>query len=199
MGCDHQCGSICYNIFMDKRTKSILVKTAIFILSISLGWFLVKNGYLQNWVATILPHMFVAEFIAGALYTSFLTSPIAVAMLLVLAKEGNPIIIALLGGMGAVLGDLLIIKVFRDNYKSGVDNVSKKLQLQRISAILRQFHMAFLIPLLGAVIIASPFPDEIGLLMLGVSRLEYKQIAIVSFILNSAGILLIVTPINLLS
>ena len=177
----------------------MLFKTIIFILSISLGWYLVKSGYLQNWVATVLPNMFVAEFIAGVLYTSFLTSPIAVAMLLVLAKEGNPIIIALLGGMGAVLGDLLIIKVFRDNYKSDVDNVSKQLRLRKITALLKKFHLEFFIPLLGAIIIASPFPDEIGLLMLGVSKLKYGEIAKISFALNSAGILLIVAPINLLS
>jgi len=183
---------------MDPKTRSILLKTIIFIFSISLGWYLVKSGFLHTWIATVLPHRFIGEFIAGALYTSFLTSPIAVAMLLVIAQEGNPIIIALLGGLGAVCGDLFIIKVFRDN-EGDIDNASKQLHLQRITVILRQFHMEFLIPLLGCVIIASPFPDEIGLLMLGVSRLKYDEIAKISFVLNSAGILLIVTPINLLS
>lgn len=184
---------------MDKRTRNILIKTAVFITSISLGWFLVKSGYLHSLISSILPYQFIAEFIAGMLYTSFLTSPISVAMLLVLAGEGNPIMIALLGGLGAACGDLLLVRVFRDNYKKEVDGVSRELQLQKIDNFLKKFNLEFLIPLIGAIIIASPFPDEIGLLMLGISKLEYKQIALVSFILNSAGILLIVTPINLLS
>lgn len=184
---------------MDKRTGNILFKTAIFILSLSLAWFLVKSGYFQNWVATVLPHMFVAEFIAGMFYTSFLTSPISVAMLLVIASSGNPLIIALFGGLGAAAGDLLIIRLFRDNYKKQVDGFSRQLQLEKVNKFLKKYQLEFLIPLIGAIIIASPFPDEIGLLMLGISKLEYKQIALVSFILNSAGILLIVTPVNLLS
>lgn len=184
---------------MDKTTRNILIKTAIFIFSLSFGWFLVKSGYLHSLISSILPYQFIAEFIAGMLYTSFLTSPISVAMLLVLAGQGNPIMIALLGGLGAACGDLLLVRIFRDNYKKEVDGVSRELQLQKIDNFLKKFHLEFLIPLLGAIIIASPFPDEIGLLMLGISKLEYKQIAMVSFILNSAGILLIVTPINLLS
>lgn len=160
---------------------------------------MVKSGYLHSWVNIVLPYSILAEFIAGMFYTSFLTSPISVAMLLVIAVEGNPLLIALVGGLGAAVGDLLIIRLFRDNYKKEVDGFSRELQLQKVDNFLRKYQVEFLIPLLGAIIIASPFPDEIGLLMLGISKLEYKQIALVSFILNSAGILLIVTPINLLS
>ncbi len=190
--------NLCYNGLMDKRTRSILFKTAIFILSLSLGWFLVKSDYLHNLISTVLPYKFLAQFIAGMLYTSFLTSPVSVAMFLVIAGEGNPVTIVLLGGIGAAFGDLLIIRLFRDNYKNEVNGVSRQLQFQRIDNFLKKYHLEYLIPLLGAIIIASPFPDEIGLLMLGISKLEYRQIALVSFILNSAGILLIVAPINLL-
>ncbi|MBI2018624.1 hypothetical protein HYS96_02850 [Candidatus Daviesbacteria bacterium] len=183
---------------MDQKTKNILIKTALFIVSISFGWYLVKSGILLNLIATVIPYKFIAEFIAGVLYTSFLTSPISLAMLLVIAQESNPIMIALIGGLGAACGDLLIIKLFRDN-KSDVLSVTRQLQLHKIDTILKKFHLEFLIPLIGAAIIASPFPDEIGLLMLGVSKLTYVRIAKISFVLNSAGILLIVTPINLLS
>ena len=54
-------------------------------------------------------------------------------------------------------------------------------------------------PFLGAIIIASPLPDELGLVMLGDSKLKYREIAIISYVLNTAGILLIVVPVNLLS
>lgn len=182
---------------MDPRTRKILLKTIIFIISISFAWFLIKSEILNDWIKVVLPYQFLAEFIAGALYTSFLTSPIAVAMFLVIAQEGNPIIIALFGGLGAVCGDLLLIKVF-NNYKRDVTIVTRQLQLKKLDTFLRKIHLEFLIPILGAIIIASPFPDEIGLLMLGAS-LEYQQIAKISFILNCAGILVIVTPVNLLT
>lgn len=77
--------------------------------------------------------------------------------------------------------------------------VSKELHLQKINKLLQIFHLDFVTPFLGAVLIASPFPDELGLMMMGVSKLGYREIAILTYILNTAGILLIVAPVNLLT
>lgn len=184
---------------MDRNLKELIFKAGIFILSLSLAWWLIKSGYLQGVVETVLPLRFIAEITAGALYVFFLTSPVAVAMLVVLAGANNPIITALLAGFGAVLGDLLILKFFRKELSSDLKLVSRELHLQRVNTLLRKLHLNFLVPFLGAAIVASPFPDELGLLMLGASRLSYHRLAVLTYVLNTAGILLIVVPINLLS
>lgn len=184
---------------MDQKFKKLLFKTTIFILSLSFAWWIVKSGYLQGLVDTILPLRFVSEIMAGVFYTSLLTAPISVAMLVVLASDNNPVITALLAGGGAVLGDLLIVKLFRDEIVSDLNLFSRQLQLKKISSFLQRLHIDFIVPLFGAIIVASPLPDELGLMMLGVSKLSYRQIALLSYILNTAGILLIVTPVNLLS
>lgn len=183
---------------MDKRIRKLLFDAFVFVLSLSVAWWIIKSGVVHQIIDNILPFQFLAEFVTGMLYTSFLTSPISVAMLVSLAIEGNPIVIALFGGLGAAVTDLLIVKFFRKN--SGDINIaSRQLQLQKVSKFLKAWNIEFIVPLLGALVIASPFPDEIGLLMLGASKLKYKELAVISFILNTAGILLIVTPINLLS
>lgn len=184
---------------MDRKLKKLILKACIFILSLSFAWWLIKSGSLQALVETILPLRFVSEVVAGVLYTSFLTSPISVAMLVVLAEDNNPIITALLAGVGAVLGDLIILRFFREKLFSELNLVSKQLQLQKINGFLQKFHLDFVVPLIGAIIVASPFPDELGLIMLGISKLRYQEIALISFILNTAGILLIVLPVNLIS
>lgn len=184
---------------MDPKLKKLLFKTAIFILSLSFAWWLFKSGYLQGLVETILPFRVISEIVAGIFYTFFLTSPISVAMLVILAQTNNPILTALLAGVGTVIGDLLIIKFFRSEISADLSLVSRQLHLQKINVLLRIFHLDFLIPVLGAIIVASPLPDELGLMMLGASKLNYRELAILSYTLNTAGILLIVTPINLLS
>ena len=184
---------------MDSKLKKLLFKAVIFILSLSSAWWLVKSGSLNSLIDTILPIRFLSEILAGMFYTSFLTSPIALAMLLILARENNPILTALLAGAGAVLGDFLIVKFFKTEMSSDLKQVSKGLQLQKINGFLQKLKLNFLIPVLGALIIASPFPDELGLLMLGVSHLKYREIAVLTYILNTAGILLIVIPVNFLS
>ena len=106
------------------KRKKFILKTAIFILSLVLAWYLVRNGLLNGLVATILPFKFVSEFIAGMFYTSFLTSPISVAMLIVLAKSNNPFSLALLAGLGSALVDILIVKFFRKEISSDINLVS---------------------------------------------------------------------------
>ena len=184
---------------MDPKLKKLLFKTTVFALSLSFAWWLLKSGYLQGLVETILPFRFISEIVAGIFYTSFLTSPISVAMLVVLAQTNNPVLTALLAGIGTVIGDLLIVKFFRSEISSDLKLVSKGLHLQRINVFLKILHIDFLIPVLGAIIVASPLPDELGLTMLGASKLNYRELAILSYILNTAGILLIVVPVNLLS
>ena len=184
---------------MDTRVKKLIFKTTIFIFSLSIAWYLVKSGLLNNLVVTILPLRFIAEFLAGMFYTSFLTSPISMAMIVVLAENNNPIILALLAGMGAVVGDLVIIKFFKEKLSKDVSLITRELQLKKINNFLIKWKLEFITPLIGAIIIASPLPDELGLMMLGASNLKYYQIIILTYLLNTAGILLIVTPINLLS
>lgn len=184
---------------MDLKLRKLIYKTLFFILSLSFAWWLIKSGILDNLVHTILPLTFVAEFVAGVFYTSFLTSPISVAMLVVLAGKGNPIILALLAGAGSVIGDLIIVKIFRKDLSRDINLATHQLHIDRINRILRKLKLDFITPLVGALIVASPLPDELGLMMLGASKLKYHQIAVISYILNTAGILLIVTPINLLT
>lgn len=164
-----------------------------------MAWWLIKSGNLTGMVDSILPLRFLAEIIAGILYTSFLTAPVSVAMLIALSQDNNPILTAILAGFGAVLGDFLIVKFFREKISDELKEFSKQLHLQKINSVLQKLHLDFLTPLLGAIIVASPLPDELGLMMLGASKLRYREIALLSYVLNTAGILLIVAPINLLS
>lgn len=183
---------------MNPKLKRLVVETTIFAVSLSLAWWLVKSGHLNNLVEAVLPLRFVAEFAAGIFYTSLLTAPISVAMLLVIAAANNPILTALLAGVGAAFGDLVIVTFFRRGLAKEVDMVSHELHLRRVNNFLKKWQLDSMTPVLGAIIIASPLPDELGLLLLGASKLKYYQVAILTYVLNTAGILLIVTPINLL-
>lgn len=53
------------------------------------------------------------------------------------------------------------------------------------------FVRSSLLPIMGVVIIASPFPDEIGLVFLGASNFDYKKIAVIAYLSNTVGIFFI--------
>lgn len=184
---------------MDPKVKKIIYKAGLFILSISMAWYLVKGPLLKDLLIAVSPFKFLSEFIAGMLYASFLTSPISIAIIAVLAKGSNPILVAMVAGLGAAFSDFLIVRFFRDHLSQDINFVSRGLHLKKINDFLTKWKMDFIIPLTGAIIVASPLPDEMGLVMLGVSKLKYSHLAILTYILNTAGILIIVLPFNLIS
>ena len=177
--------------------RQLMIKSVIFIISLSVAWWIIKSGVVNQFVDSLSTLKFVAEFIAGAFYTSVLTIPIALAMFISLAPNQNPIIFALIGGLGASVVDYLLIKLYRNNVSKDLLPLTKHFKIFLIRKTLKLLHLDFIIPVLGALIIASPLPDELGLFFLGSSNLSTRQIFILTYIFNTTGILVIVAPINL--
>lgn len=184
---------------MTPKISQLIIKTIIFILFLSIAWYFLKSGNLNPVVEKVLPFKFLASVLAGCFYASFLTSPLSIAMLVILAQKQNPILLASVAGLGAALVDLVIVKFFKEEVNRDLNILAKSFKFYLISKILKFFKLDFLLPILGAVIVASPLPDEFGLFLLGASKMKVHQIMLLSYILNTAGILLIVVPISLLS
>jgi len=99
--------------------------------------------------------------------------------------------VAIVGGLGALIGDIIIFRFVKDRVSEHFAYLIKASRSERLFSIfkLKLFH--WIIPFVGALIIASPLPDEIGVTMLGLSKMKSLHFILLSFILNSAGILVI--------
>lgn len=182
------------------KYQKLIKNSLILFISLSLAWWVFKSEQIHNLVEVLLPVKFIADILAGVFYTSFLTTPLSLAMLIVLAENNNPILLAVLGGLGAVLGDLIIVKLFKDRIFHDFSSILNNPLIKKTGIFLRKNKLDFLIQVTGVMIIASPFPDELGLMLLGATELKYKEIALLSYLLNTftLGILFITLPINLL-
>lgn len=132
----------------------------------------------------------ILAFFGGIFYTSFLTAPLSVVLLVALGLTTNIYLVAVVGGLGAVIGDLIIVKFFRTIFKA-FSPVKQIHNFKSLKKTLKAFHLDTAAFILGSVIVASPFPDELGLALLGASKLSYFQLSILTFILNGIGILVI--------
>ena len=177
---------------MPKRVKKLIADLIIFLISVFLAYLLIQNRSLDAFVTRVEPVRFLAEFVAGALFTSFLTTPFSLALFYVLAGSVHPLQVALIGGLGASIGDILIVYIFRNSFFDDFKTLEKALKLKRLFHFFHHSHFNHLAPLLGILIIASPFPDELGLMMLGATKLKTIQLFILTFIINAAGIFVIV-------
>ncbi len=176
----------------------VVPKVLLFIVSLCVAIWIIQSGFAHFLLKESKAVWFLPEIIAGAFYTSFLTSPIALAMLIELAQDKNPLIVSLLGGAGAALGDLLLVMFLRQEIKTDLKQSIRHLKLEKMRQSFKKWHLGFVLPVMGAIIVASPLPDELGLMLWGVSNLKYPQLIILSYFLNTIGIMAIVVPIGLL-
>lgn len=183
---------------MRSKYNQLIFRCSILLLSLSLSYFILKSEHFKNLLEVVLPVQFLGEFFAGMLYTSFLTTPVSIAILALIAEEGNPVIAALIAGAGATFGDLLIVKFFRDKLNRDFSMITNHPLIKKADRLLIKYKLEMVKPILGLLVIASPFPDELGLLLLGATDLKINQLIPLTYIMNTIGILLIMLPISLL-
>ncbi|MFA6297024.1 MAG: hypothetical protein WC629_00465 [Candidatus Paceibacterota bacterium] len=147
----------------------------------------------QQAISNISKFGYVGSFFAGIFFVSTFTVAPASIVLFKLAQLYSPIAVAITAGLGAVIGDYLIFRFLKDNVFAEIKPIFMMLGGSSLSRLISTPYFAWLAPVLGALIIASPFPDEIGVGLMGISKLKNWQFLAISFLLNSLGILLIIT------
>lgn len=159
--------------------------------SLVVAYLLYRSGLLHSVVTRLGAFEFVGLFVTGMFFVSTFTIAPAIAVLLAFVQDYNPFVVAIIGGLGASLGDYLAMIYVRDKLLDEINPLLKALHIYRRINILHSRYFAWLAPAIGAAIVASPLPDELGLVLLGASKISRLRLTIIVFLLNSAGILLI--------
>src|SRR3989344_5103698 len=164
---------------------------AVITLSIFIAIILAKTGTLEGLITSTQEMRFIGSFIAGILFVSVFTAAPATVALGEIAQSNSIITVAIIGGLGALIGDLIIFRFVRDKVSRDFSYLVKISRTGRFFSIFKLKLFRWLIPFVGALIVASPFPDEVGLAMLGLSKTKTSVFIPLSFFLNLIGILII--------
>lgn len=175
-----------------KEIKSHLRKNLVILFfSIALAVILAKAGIFQEILNYSLETRILGIFIAGFFFTSVLTVGPATVAIGALAQSNSLFVIAAVGAIGSVLGDLIIFRFVRDRITDDFIALFEKPRVKRLAHIIHLEIFRYFTPVIGAIIIASPLPDEIGLAMMGLSKIKTKFFIPLSYCLNFLGILLV--------
>lgn len=158
-------------------------------MSVLFAWFLISSGTLAGLLSISDAGRTAQSFVAGLFFTSVFTIAPAAVFLAGLAETTPVLIVAFFGALGAMCGDLILFLFIRDRLADDIKALFPKRAVRRF---LNSFHLGFwkwLAPLLGALIIASPLPDEFGLSLLGLSKTRVVVLLPVAFVMNFLGIL----------
>lgn len=167
--------------------------TVFLIVSLLALWYFADSPTLKYAIATLGNWSYVGAIITGIFFVSTFTVAPAIIVLYRLAETLNPIEIALLTGFGALIGDLVLYRFLKDRVFEEIKPLMMKLGGSYITALFKTPFFAWMLPIIGSLIIASPLPDETGVAILGASKLKKWQFLLLSFILNATGIFIIVT------
>jgi uncharacterized membrane protein YdjX (TVP38/TMEM64 family) len=177
---------------MEKKYKKRLVQDAlIVVISILLAIVFAQSPYIEVIVSWADGYYIFAAFLVGIFFTSAFTTAPAIAILAKLTLAYNPWVVAIAGGLGALLGDLIIFSFIKNHVREDVGYLLSKAKSRRIRHILEHRFARWSLAFLGAIIIASPLPDELGLAMMGLSNVRTSRFIPVSLAFNTLGILLI--------
>ena len=160
-------------------------------MSLVITYLLLRNGLLHPIVEYMGTLGYVGVLFTGLFFVSTFTVAPAAAVLYVFAQELNPLAVAVIGGFGAMLGDYVAMRFIRERLLEELNPILRALHLYRKINILHSKYFAWFSPVVGAAIIASPFPDETGLILLGASKISPSKLLALTFLLNTTGILFI--------
>lgn len=180
------------NLYRKYRTWKYK-NTFFLIVSLIVLFYITSTTFGQQTIHSISKLGYIGSFVSGIFFVSTFTVAPASVVLFKLAQAYNPFSIALSSGLGAVIGDYLIFRFLKDSVFEEIKPIFMELGGSNLSRLINTPYFAWLTPVLGALIIASPFPDEIGVGLMGISKLKNWQFLTISFLLNSLGILLIIT------
>lgn len=131
----------------------------------------------------------LGSFIAGIFFTSSFTVAPAGTVLAEIGKVNGVLLTSLAGAAGAMLGDLVIFRFVRNRFvahlSAYVSEIGGTEKLRRFFTrpSARRASIA-----VGALVLASPLPDELGVAILGANRLDARLLPPLAFVANAAGI-----------
>ncbi len=165
----------------------------LLLISVLVALVLSRNEQFQYLLHHLHGWGYLGAFIAGILYVLSFTAALSIVILISLAEQYSPLEVALLAGLGAVIGDMIIFRFVRDKLKDEMTILYKMFGGNHVTKLLNTPYFGWMTPLIGALIIASPGPDEIGVSLLGLSKMSQTAFMGVSFFLNTLGLTIVLT------
>jgi hypothetical protein len=135
---------------------------------------------------------YFGTFIAGLLYPYSFTSAAGTALLLILGKEQNILAAGAVASIGALVSDLAIFFFVRISFGDEIRRLSKEKAIQTMGRWVPESLRTYLLAGLASILIASPLPTEIGIMLLSsVRKITTKKFAALVYILHVSAIFVI--------
>lgn len=172
-------------------------KMAGLVIAIIFAYIIFRNPTVSHFVSNLGVEGYIGVFIAGLLFAFGFTAPFAAGFFITL-NPGNIWLAGIVGGLGAVVSDTLIFKFIKFSFTKEFSRFKKISVIRKTGELIeRSFGKKFKVYLmyaLAGIMIASPLPDEAGVIMLaGLTKIKLGTLMKLGFILNTLGIIILLS------
>ncbi len=135
---------------------------------------------------------YFGTFLSGLLYPYALTSAAGTGILLILAKEQNLLFAGLIAGIGALISDIFLFFFVKHGFSDEVEKLSKEKIVLTVNRWIPDSIRGYLLATLAGILIASPFPTEMGIMLMASKKnVSIKKFIILVFLLHASAIFII--------
>lgn len=180
---------------MRRRTShswgSIAYELLFLVASIAATIFLARAGIAHRVALVADGSAPWGSFVSGIFFVSLFTAAPATLLLAEISRVHSIFLTACFGALGALVGDYLLFRFIRDKLSARLVAVAHNVRIRKMMLFTQAPVFRWIVPVVGAFIVMSPLPDEIGLMMMGLSGMRTSTFIPLSFALNFIGILAI--------
>ncbi len=182
-----------FRFFWQKYQDWKFKNTVGLFIGLALFFYFLDHPIISGAILKIGALGYFGVFLTGIFFVSTFTVAPSAIILFRLASTMNIWAVALVAGLGASFGDFVIFRFLKDNVFEEMKPVFRRVTGERLQKLFETPYFGQLSMVLGAIIIASPLPDETGLALLGLSKIKPWQFLLLSFILNAIGIFIVIS------
>lgn len=173
-----------HHYYIRHLVRDAFIVTASIVVSI----LLVNLGVIDGFIEATESYKILSAFLAGAFFTSVFTVAPASVALVAISNSFSPIMVSFFGAIGATLLNLLIISFIRKEITQDLGGL-QKMNLKH--HLIKAFHFGFMkwvAFIVGLFLLATPLPDEPGLVLIGLSKINPNYLPIIFFVSHFLGI-----------
>lgn len=162
----------------------LLTLTFCLIVAILLS----RNAQFHAFLLHIGEFGYIGAFIAGVLFVSTFTIATSIVILFALSASLSPLMLCLIAGTGATLGNFLMFCFIKENIIADFQSLFRQNKRKKKKKNTYFLNTHWTLPVIGALLIASPLPDELGIGFLSMFNMKTHQFLLLTFILKTVGI-----------
>ncbi len=169
-------------------------------ISLIIALYLIQNEAFGNLLQHLGNWGYLGAFLGGILFVCTFTISIGAVILFILANNGLSIWeISFFATLGQVTFDFTVFQLIKEpGLGDELEYLFKSLGGNKLKHLFRTKYFSWTLPVMGAIILASPLPDELGVTLMGISKMKLSRFLLVAFILDFIGVFLVVAAAKLI-